>query len=182
MIDVACPCLQPAQNRPATAYSVKPGKSGTRRSPALTSEACGWLVRDNADRGISLGIHLADMGHLHGDQAMTVEDILTRPRVLDAAPWADLKGAPLDARGLWLISSWTPVTQDAGGYAGRPGDSSCSRLSCTVAHGPTCAHTWSSFAASTCRTVLPPLGQGLSLTYPGSPICVWHTRSTALAS
>ena len=33
MIDVACPCLQPAQYRPATAYRIKPGKSGTRRSP-----------------------------------------------------------------------------------------------------------------------------------------------------
>jgi hypothetical protein len=33
MIDVACPCLQPAQYRPATAYCVKLGKSGTRRSP-----------------------------------------------------------------------------------------------------------------------------------------------------
>ena len=33
MINVACPCLQPAQYRPATAYCIKLGKSGTRRSP-----------------------------------------------------------------------------------------------------------------------------------------------------
>jgi hypothetical protein len=34
MITWACPCLQPAQYRPATAYCIKLGKSGTRRSPA----------------------------------------------------------------------------------------------------------------------------------------------------
>jgi len=33
MINVACPCLQPAQYRPAAAYFTKLGKSGTRRSP-----------------------------------------------------------------------------------------------------------------------------------------------------
>jgi hypothetical protein len=35
MINVACPFLQPAQYRPATAYCIKLGKSGTRRSPEV---------------------------------------------------------------------------------------------------------------------------------------------------
>ena len=33
MINVACPFLQPAQYRLTTAYFIKLGKSGTRRSP-----------------------------------------------------------------------------------------------------------------------------------------------------
>ena len=70
--------------------------------PARARDACAFLVRDNADRGISLGIRLlADLRDIFdGARAMTTEDILTRLRALDAAPWADLKGAPLDARGL----------------------------------------------------------------------------------
>jgi hypothetical protein len=70
--------------------------------PDLARDACTWLVRDNADRGISLGIRLlADLRGVFGDsRAITTEDILTRLHALDAAPWADLKGQPLDARGL----------------------------------------------------------------------------------
>jgi hypothetical protein len=70
--------------------------------PERARAACTWLVRDNADRGISLGIRLlADLrGILNGTRAMTTSDILAQLCTLDAAPWADLKGAPLDARGL----------------------------------------------------------------------------------
>ncbi len=70
--------------------------------PGRARDACAFLVRDNADRGISLGIRLlADLRDIFdGARAMTTEDILTRLRALDAAPWADLKGQPLDARGL----------------------------------------------------------------------------------
>ena len=70
--------------------------------PGRARDACAWLVRDNAERGISLGIRLlADLRDIFGGaRAITTEDILTRLRGLDAAPWADLKGAPLDARGL----------------------------------------------------------------------------------
>jgi Protein of unknown function (DUF3631) len=72
--------------------------------PGRARAACTWLVRDNADRGISLGIRLlADLRDIFGGaRAMTTEDILTRLHALDAAPWADIKGAgiPLDARGL----------------------------------------------------------------------------------
>ena len=70
--------------------------------PGRARAACTWLVRDNADRGISLGIRLlADLHAIFdGARTMTTEDILARLHALDAAPWADLKGVPLDARKL----------------------------------------------------------------------------------
>jgi hypothetical protein len=70
--------------------------------PERARAACTWLVRDNADRGISLGIRLlADLRGIFGDErAMTTGDILTQLHALDAAPWDDFKGQPLDARGL----------------------------------------------------------------------------------
>ncbi|HTX85199.1 MAG TPA: DUF3631 domain-containing protein [Streptosporangiaceae bacterium] len=70
--------------------------------PQRSREACAYLVSDNAERGISLGIRLlADLRDIFGGaRAMTTEDILTSLHALDAAPWADLKGQPLDARGL----------------------------------------------------------------------------------
>ena len=48
--------------------------------PQRARDACTWLVRDNADRGISLGIRLlADLRDIFGGaRAMTTEDILTR--------------------------------------------------------------------------------------------------------
>jgi hypothetical protein len=72
--------------------------------PARARAACTWLVADNADRGISLGIRLlADLRNLFGEApAMAGADILTALNTLDAAPWADIRGVgmPLDARGL----------------------------------------------------------------------------------
>lgn len=70
--------------------------------PDRARAACTWLVSDNADRGISLGIRLlSELRDVFGGaRAMTTEDILTALHALDAAPWADLKGQPLDARGL----------------------------------------------------------------------------------
>jgi hypothetical protein len=70
--------------------------------PDRARAACTWLVRDNADRGISLGIRLlADLRGIFDDaRALATDDILTQLHGLDAAPWADLKGQPLDARGL----------------------------------------------------------------------------------
>ena len=48
------------------------------RWPGRARDACAWLVRDNADRGISLGIRLlADLRDIFdGARAMTTEDIL----------------------------------------------------------------------------------------------------------
>jgi hypothetical protein len=70
--------------------------------PGRARAACTWLVRDNADRGISLGIRLLDdlRDIFDGSRAMTTDEILTALHALDAAPWADLKGVPFDARGL----------------------------------------------------------------------------------
>jgi hypothetical protein len=70
--------------------------------PERARDACTWLVRDNANRGISLGIRLlADLRGIFGNErAMTTGDILTQLHALDAAPWDDFKGQPLDARGL----------------------------------------------------------------------------------
>jgi hypothetical protein len=70
--------------------------------PERARDSCAWLVRDNADRGISLGIRLlADLRDIFGgNRTMTTEDTLNRLHTLDAAPWADFKGQPLDARGL----------------------------------------------------------------------------------
>lgn len=72
--------------------------------PGRARAACTWLVRDNADRGISLGIRLLDdlRAVFGGAPAMAGADILTALNALDASPWADIRGAgmPLDARGL----------------------------------------------------------------------------------
>ena len=84
--------------------------------PSRARDACAFLVRDNADRGISLGIRLlADLRDIFdGARAITTEDILARLRALDAAPWADLKGAPLDARGLARLLDDYDITSKKG--------------------------------------------------------------------
>jgi hypothetical protein len=92
--------------------------------PARARAACTWLVRDNADRGISLGIRLlADLRSVFdGQPALNTADILAALHDLDDGPWADLKGQPLDARGLSrLLSPYdiTPVKVRQGG-TGRP--------------------------------------------------------------
>lgn len=60
------------------------------------------LVAQSADRGGSLGIQLLrDLHDIFGDaEAMTTEAILEALLEVDASPWADLRGKPLDARGL----------------------------------------------------------------------------------
>lgn len=70
--------------------------------PDRAREACTYLVRVSANRGVSLGIRLlADLrAAFAGNRTMTTGDILAQLHDLEDAPWADLKGAPLDARGL----------------------------------------------------------------------------------
>src|SRR6266851_8644652 len=89
--------------------------------PERARDACTWLVRDNADRGISLGIRLlADLRAIFGgNRAMTTEDILTRLHALEAAPWADLKSQPLDARGLARLLDPYEITPAKVKVAGR---------------------------------------------------------------
>ncbi len=87
-----------------------------------------------------------------------------------APPAAGRTAAGSAHRGLSGTSGWTscetPVTRGAVACAGMPCDSPCSQPSCTVAHGPACAHKWSSFAASTGRTALASLRQNRSPTGP----------------
>lgn len=90
--------------------------------PARARDACAWLVRDNADRGISLGVRLlADLRAIFsGQRAMTTEDILARLHSLDAAPWADLKGQPLDARALARLLAPYDITSAKVKINGKP--------------------------------------------------------------
>ena len=55
MIDVACPCLQPAQYRPVPAYGIKPGKSGTRRSPEVYALL---MIVENTEEKTTIDVNL----------------------------------------------------------------------------------------------------------------------------
>jgi Protein of unknown function (DUF3631) len=70
--------------------------------PALARKAAVALVTESKEREPSLGIRLlADLRTVFGSQpAMFSKDILDALRVLDEAPWDDLKGKPLNERGL----------------------------------------------------------------------------------
>ncbi len=71
--------------------------------PKLARAACVELVKAarTADSG-SLGVRLlADLRTIfRGEDQLFTETILERLRDLDEAPWSDLRGKPLDARGL----------------------------------------------------------------------------------
>ena len=55
-------------------------------------------VTDSTSLGVTL---LADLRKVFGPHpAMSTEDILTALNAMDDAPWGDLRGKPLDARGL----------------------------------------------------------------------------------
>jgi hypothetical protein len=72
--------------------------------PDLARKAAVALVAVSNDSEPSLGIQLLwDLQTVFGlaDQ-MTTEDILDKLRKLEESPWADLKGKPLDSRGLAL--------------------------------------------------------------------------------
>jgi hypothetical protein len=70
--------------------------------PRRAREACVELCKVAVSREASLGIRLlTDLRHVFGDwDALATETILERLRDLDEAPWGDLHGKPLDARGL----------------------------------------------------------------------------------
>ncbi|MGH3887916.1 MAG: DUF3631 domain-containing protein [Pseudonocardiaceae bacterium] len=71
--------------------------------PARARKACTELVKaaQSAESG-SLGLRLlADLRAVFGDaEALPTETILVRLRELEESPWSDLRGKPLDARGL----------------------------------------------------------------------------------
>lgn len=60
------------------------------------------LVADGADRGGSLGvILLRDLREIfEGHQRLATEYVVNRLNALEESPWADLRGKPLDSRGL----------------------------------------------------------------------------------
>jgi uncharacterized protein DUF3631 len=70
--------------------------------PERAREAAVEMVKAGKDREPSLGIRLlADLRTVFGDrEAMATSDILAGLLRLDEAPWADLKGRPLNDRGL----------------------------------------------------------------------------------
>ncbi|MBF8187461.1 DUF3631 domain-containing protein [Nonomuraea sp. K274] len=70
--------------------------------PDRARAACLELARQGVQRGVSLGIRLlADLRFIFdGARALFTEDILTALWDLENAPWSDLRGRPLDARGL----------------------------------------------------------------------------------
>ncbi len=70
--------------------------------PARARVACVELCRVAEGREASLGVRLlADLRAVFGDDdRLTTETALTRLHELDEAPWAELRGRPLDARGL----------------------------------------------------------------------------------
>jgi len=70
--------------------------------PRRARVACVELCRVAEGREASLGIRLlTDLRAVFGDDdRLTTEVALTRLHELDEAPWAELRGRPLDARGL----------------------------------------------------------------------------------
>jgi hypothetical protein len=75
--------------------------------PERTRAACVALVGQSAERSPSLGVRLlADLRDIFGTApTMHTDDLLAALHGLDSAPWGDLKGQPLDARGLARLLS-----------------------------------------------------------------------------
>lgn len=78
--------------------------------PELARAAAVKLVAEAKEGGgVSLGVRLLhDLRVIFGEaDQMTTADILARLHDLDDSPWADLKGKPLDARGLsWRLKQY----------------------------------------------------------------------------
>lgn len=70
--------------------------------PRRAREACLELCKVNSSRDASLGIRLlTDLRAVFGDEdRLSTEEVLTRLHALEESPWDDLRGRPLDARGL----------------------------------------------------------------------------------
>lgn len=70
--------------------------------PTLAREAAISLVNDSKDRAPSLGVRLlSDLRSIFAERAsMTTEDLLRRLVGMEEAPWADMRGKPIDARRL----------------------------------------------------------------------------------
>jgi len=70
--------------------------------PELAREAATYFANVASDRAPSLGIRLlTDLKTVFEDRpAMSTEDILAALNGMDEAPWGNIRGNPLDARGL----------------------------------------------------------------------------------
>lgn len=70
--------------------------------PDRARAACVELVKVAASRDASLGVRLlGDLQQVFGEaEVLFTDDLLKRLHGLDEAPWNDLRGKPLDARGL----------------------------------------------------------------------------------
>lgn len=70
--------------------------------PDIARKAAVTLVTENSERGASLGVQLlADVRRAFGSsEAMGTGALLAVLNAMDDAPWHDLKGKPLDSRGL----------------------------------------------------------------------------------
>jgi hypothetical protein len=91
-------------DRPADVWEplISIGDVAGRDWPGRSRAACLALARENTGRAVSLGVRL--LGDLHavfsGARGMTTEDILRGLHGLENAPWGDLRGEPLNPRGL----------------------------------------------------------------------------------
>lgn len=77
--------------------------------PERARQACLALVNASTSREASLGIRLlTDLKVIFtGEDAIATSSILSALCDIDEAPWADLRGKPLDARGLaWRLSQY----------------------------------------------------------------------------
>lgn len=77
--------------------------------PELARDAAVALVADNRGDGASLGIQLLrDLRQVFGTaDALPTDSILRSLHAMDESPWADLKGKPLDSRGLsWRLRQY----------------------------------------------------------------------------
>lgn len=75
--------------------------------PKRARDACVYLVKQGAERAVSLGIRLLMDLHriFDGTRALFTETVLERLHGIEDAPWAELKGVPLDSRGLSRLLS-----------------------------------------------------------------------------
>ncbi len=69
--------------------------------PDRARGACVELVKVAESREASLGVRLlADLRDIFDEDRLDTETVLDRLHALDESPWADLRGRPLDTRGL----------------------------------------------------------------------------------
>lgn len=77
--------------------------------PVRAREACRALVKGSTSREASLGVKLlTDLQHAFASaDKLTTSEILGHLHALEESPWSNLRGSPLDARGLaWRLGQY----------------------------------------------------------------------------